>query len=668
MKRTKERTNHISLIVVSTLLFIVVLFVCFFLPEITDGAELYDDFSDLTVEEQIALFPESYQEQLWAIHEAYPNYMFEADYLDISFDEAVYQETLYHRKLVNMAYDGVSWRSLDPVNYNAGTGTWNTYSGNWTDAGIDVIEYYMDPRNFLDVQHMYMFAKQTYTGEESRSGVESIIGNSFLSGNYTDSTGTHSYIDTIFQAAAESNVSPYVIAATIRIEQPLRGDSPLIDGSRDGYYNFFNFAASGSDVVGNGIAFAKGQGWNTVYKSIAGGAKLYYEDYLAYGQDTYFYKDFNVINGVFDHQYAQGVYDPESSAVFLKNALGKDAGASLVLRIPVYSSMWAEPPAYPPKTGELNSRYLIGATQTGWVKDGNYWYYIDSSGTKKRGWIKDGGSWYYMNSAGVMQTGWVLVNGLWYYLDSSGAMQTGWLQEGKNAYYLSDSGAMQTGWAEIGGEKYYMNSSGAMQTGWQKIGGFRYYLDKNTGILNTGWFEEEGQRYYLEPSSGAMKTGWVKDDGKWYYLNADGQMMKGWITVNGNRYYLEESGMMQTGWFEYDEDRYYLDPSGIMHRGWLNDAGSWYYFDENGIMQTGWIRPSGTWYFLKPSGVMAENEWYSGYWLGEGGAWTYQPLGSWRQDSAGWWFGDTSGWYARNEKLRINGTEYSFNASGYLAE
>ncbi|MBO4835961.1 MAG: hypothetical protein J5483_07590 [Lachnospiraceae bacterium] len=309
-----------------------------------------------TFEEQLASFPITYQSLIRKIHESYPNYIFEANYVDISYDDAVYQESLGHRKLVNMYSDGISWRSLDSDCYNWSTGRWSTYSGDWTDAGIDVIEYYMDPRNFLNTRNMYIFAQQTYTGAETRAGVETIAQGSFLAGTYTDSTGTHSYVDTIMEAAKESKVSPYVIAATIRAEQPTWGDSPLIDGGY-GYYNFFNFGASGADVVGNGISYAKGQGWDTVYKSIVGGAKGYYNGYLRSGQDTYFYKDYNLPNLDFNHQYAQSVYDQIGNAAFLRNAISSDHSAVIVLRIPVYTEMPAEAPGYPEENNSLNPRY-----------------------------------------------------------------------------------------------------------------------------------------------------------------------------------------------------------------------------------------------------------------------------------------------------------------------
>ena len=44
--------------------------------------------------------------------------------------------------------------------------------------------------------------------------------------------------------------------------------------------------------------------------------------------------------------------------------------------------------------------------QTGWVKDGS-WYYLDGSGAMKTGWLKDNGSWYYLQDSGAMKTGWM---------------------------------------------------------------------------------------------------------------------------------------------------------------------------------------------------------------------------------------------------------------------
>ncbi|MEH7038587.1 carbohydrate binding domain-containing protein [Bacillus pseudomycoides] len=142
------------------------------------------------------------------------------------------------------------------------------------------------------------------------------------------------------------------------------------------------------------------------------------------------------------------------------------------------------------------------SNKTGWVQEGDKWYYFDKSRVKHTGWLQLNDKWYYLDSSGTMQTSWQSINGKWYYLDSSGAMQTGWQSINGKWYYLDSSGAMQTGWQSINGKWYFLDSSGAMQTGWQSINGKWYYLD----------------------SSGAMQTGWQSINGKWYYLDSSGAM------------------------------------------------------------------------------------------------------------------------------------------------
>ena len=156
--------------------------------------------------------------------------------------------------------------------------------------------------------------------------------------------------------------------------------------------------------------------------------------------------------------------------------------------------------------------------------------------------------------------------------------------------------------------------------------------------------------------------GWVKVNDSWYYYS-NGKKATGWIKANGQWYYLDSGGVMQTGWIKDNNKWYYMSSGGAMQTGWVKVNNKWYYM--NSAMQTGWVQVKGTWYFFKPSGVMAENEWYDGYWLSKGGAWTYKAKGSWKQNSKGWWFGDTSGWYAKSTTIKINDKNYTFGSEGY---
>src|SRR5699024_3529974 len=112
-----------------------------------------------------------------------------------------------------------------------------------------------------------------------------------------------SYVDIIMNAGAQSGVNPYVLAAMILQEQGTAGTSPLISGTYsgyEGYYNYFNVEAyqSGSmSAIQRGLWYASqsgsyGRPWNTVEKSILGGAQNYGENYVKAGQNTFYLKKF----------------------------------------------------------------------------------------------------------------------------------------------------------------------------------------------------------------------------------------------------------------------------------------------------------------------------------------------------------------------------------------
>ncbi len=387
---------------------------------------------------QLATFPESYREALTVLHSMYPNWKFIADEVNIDFADAVYNETLNHRKLVSMN-DGKSWRAMGS-NYNWQTGVWSTYSGNWTDASREVIAYYMDPRNFLTIVDIFMFMQQSYVetnildgdtnldgkisgvdivniqkhivgikqlendniiaadtnkdgkisgvdivniqkhivgisllgSSQTAEGIKEFVKDTYLAKPYTDSEhpkGDGSYADVIMEAAKQSKVNPYVLASTLILEQGVNGTSNLISGKSQygaGYYNFFNYKASGSNVEKNGIEYAKEQGWSSVSKSIIGGAKKYGSGYINAGQDTYYYKDFDILDDThYNHQYAQSIYDAKSSASRLRAIYIDKPNVSLTFRIPVYKNMYKAAPTQPIENDLLNNYYFTKIEASG---------------------------------------------------------------------------------------------------------------------------------------------------------------------------------------------------------------------------------------------------------------------------------------------------------------
>ena len=59
---------------------------------------------------------------------------------------------------------------------------------------------------------------------------------------------------------------------------------------------------------------------------------------------------------------------------------------------------------------------------TGWLNQGNDWYYLDPNGKMTVGWLSQGNDWYYLDTDGKMIKGWLNLNGRWYYLYDDGRM------------------------------------------------------------------------------------------------------------------------------------------------------------------------------------------------------------------------------------------------------
>ncbi|GAA0076655.1 hypothetical protein UT300005_10330 [Clostridium sp. CTA-5] len=143
-----------------------------------------------------------------------------------------------------------------------------------------------------------------------------------------------------------------------------------------------------------------------------------------------------------------------------------------------------------PKNTSSNTGNSVPQTsivQQGWHKDGDYWYWLWSDGTKRNGWYEENGNWFYFYGNGQMATGFINLNGAIYYLNPN-----------SDGY------------------------QGAMKTGWNKINGYWYYFNP----LSDGY-------------KGLMARGWLQEGGNWYYFYYDGTMAAN-TTING--YYVNSSG------------------------------------------------------------------------------------------------------------------------------
>ncbi len=298
-------------------------------------------------------FPESYKEALRKLHAQYPEWKFKAAQTGLSWDDVIAKESKLGTSLV--ASSSVSaWKSKASGAYDAETGKYTTYdSGGWVAASEGIIKYYMDPRNFLNKNGIFQFMTHSYDSQtQNISGLNRMLSGTFMAGELADEPGT-TYAEVLMEAGASAGVNPYVLASMIIVEQGSNGIGGSVSGTvsgYEGYYNYFNIGAyrsGGMDAVTRGLWYASQEGsygrpWDTIRKSITGGAEFYAANYVNNNKNTLYFKKWNVMNGLDSvgvGQYMTNIQGAESEATQLRNAYSSVMDSSMTFLIPVYESM-----------------------------------------------------------------------------------------------------------------------------------------------------------------------------------------------------------------------------------------------------------------------------------------------------------------------------------------
>ena len=315
---------------------------------------------DGTYEDYLASqgFPQSYWESLSTLHAMYPNWQCIAVETGLEWADVVSGETQLGKKLTSRYNPDyyIDWTDVDANGNLIGRDGYE-----WVQASSNIIQYYLDPRNFLSDPYIFMFESQSYDVENHTiEGVENIIGNTFMrADNVFEADGaTYTHAQVIMEAAKLSGVSPLHLASRLRQEQGTTGSS-LSSGTvsgYEGYYNYFNYGAyptAEHTTLVNGALYAKNISdtyfgpWTNPLRAIKGGAKLLGQNYINVGQDTVYFQCFNVVNksSLYSHQYMTNVQAGESESKQLRKAYSTEElqAASLVFKIPVYNNMPEEP-------------------------------------------------------------------------------------------------------------------------------------------------------------------------------------------------------------------------------------------------------------------------------------------------------------------------------------
>lgn len=290
-------------------------------------------------------FPDSYIPYLTKLHKLHSNWTFVAEKNNLDWNSAV-------------SYESMGSTSLLQTNFSSYRASNTVYDGsNWYAANKNVVAVYLDPRNFLTEKHIFMFESLGYNANTANATVLNAM---FGSGSYLKN-----YTSTFLSAASTNKISARALAARAISETGKNGGYATngtytfkCNGvSYKGYYNIFNIGAyAGTNAVQTGLCYAAGKNgntsygvpWNTLAKSINGGAQFLYGQYVAKGQDTAYYQKFNVSKNryynAYTNQYMQNIKAPTAEAGDTYSTLKSNnlLGYGYTFKIPVFNSM----PAY----------------------------------------------------------------------------------------------------------------------------------------------------------------------------------------------------------------------------------------------------------------------------------------------------------------------------------
>lgn len=241
------------------------------------------------------------------------------------------------------------------------------YDSGYRAASREAIAYYMDARNFLNETDIFQFFD--VSAHASLDAVEAVLTETFMQGLLPDGSDTYA---ALFERVGEQyGISAVYLAVRGRMEHGKTGSptafgtcgtaiskySGVDESALDGYYNFFNIGATGTgseQILRNAALYAmKGKNgvvWNTLERSVEGGAGVLSDRFIANHQQTPYLLKFNVdvrsvtASGVsrnFWGQHAQNVLAAYSEGRTLARAFeaaGVTDGAYRFL-IPVYGGM-----------------------------------------------------------------------------------------------------------------------------------------------------------------------------------------------------------------------------------------------------------------------------------------------------------------------------------------
>ncbi|MBE6138493.1 MAG: hypothetical protein E7173_01960 [Firmicutes bacterium] len=213
---------------------------------LTDTEYSAEEFETKMTEEG---FPESYKLYLRSLYASYPQWSFEALNTNIEWATAIASE-----------------RSKSCIEVSSGHGTndgCGNESANWAIATEDAVKYFMDPRNFLSKESIFMFENLSSYANVTESMVQRILSSTFMSGK--SEKDNMNYATIFINAGIEHKINPVYLASLSIQEVGTNGSAQTRGEAIEWYglrftslYNFYNIGATGTFTAKGGIVWAGG--------------------------------------------------------------------------------------------------------------------------------------------------------------------------------------------------------------------------------------------------------------------------------------------------------------------------------------------------------------------------------------------------------------------------
>ena len=280
------------------------------------------------------------------------------------------------------------------------------YDSSYYQVSREGLAYFMDPRNFLNETDIFQFFDLSSSAGVSEAAIESVLSGTFMEAATLENGKT--YAQYFMEVGNELGLNPIYLAVKARQEQGVGGTSPIISGkcgtlldtfyqngtqtgesgllvlapteghtseellALDGYYNLFNVGAGGNGVFSiyynamnraiTGTANKSEEwgspAWNTLWKSLYGGAAVIKKSYVSDYKNTIYLQKFNVdsrASGNFWKQYMQNVTGAftEARTFYTSFASTGMLDTTCSFLIPVFGGM-PELPSPDPANGECS--------------------------------------------------------------------------------------------------------------------------------------------------------------------------------------------------------------------------------------------------------------------------------------------------------------------------